>query len=485
MTEEPNAATPPASGSGHERRSTDEATAYWLSLSVNARLNALQILDKPDPVRELDPDHYDVAAVRTPSRRVRVYRRGDVWRCRVDRDNTQDNPCGHILAALVHRGDVARPNTAPSVWVKGREGRDQATEADAWRKVPMRAPELLAQLLRESLPTLAPEPGAATSRLGGRPRKPAYPQVYQAVLRVLHRQNLHAARGLMDAGHHREHNPYGGVGAATLSRFLSDPATTLLLEQILALTTWPVRPYETLLHPDGTGLTEQRFSSYFDERYAKKDNERREHHWTYAEILWTYRYTMIAALYSQQGPFGEAPLLIPLLERARLLLDVRELGGDKAYDANYIFQYARAHGIDAQVKTRRTPKGGRLSHRTAARKRAIEAATLDPFGYAAKANRRNNAETGNHAFKAILGDQIYSKNPTAQRNEILCMAIAYNLTRLVYVEEDQGVRVEFAGGLGRIGPGHWLSLEVLRTQMTVPGRARPEWTQPRREQGES
>jgi hypothetical protein len=31
---------------------------------------------------------------------------------------------------------------------------------------------------------------------------------------------------------------------------------------------------------------------------------------------------------------------------------------------------------------------------------------LDPKGFAAKANRRNNAETGNHAFKAILGDQI-------------------------------------------------------------------------------
>jgi hypothetical protein len=34
----------------------------------------------------------------------------------------------------------------------------------------------------------------------------------------------------------------------------------------------------------------------------------------------------------------------------------------------------------------------------------------DPDGHAAGANRRNDAETGNHAFKAILGDQLYSKN---------------------------------------------------------------------------
>ena len=36
---------------------------------------------------------------------------------------------------------------------------------------------------------------------------------------------------------------------------------------------------------------------------------------------------MIAAIHAQQGPFGEAPWLIPLLERARLMLDIGELGG--------------------------------------------------------------------------------------------------------------------------------------------------------------
>jgi hypothetical protein len=38
---------------------------------------------------------------------------------------------------------------------------------------------------------------------------------------------------------------------------------------------------------------------------------------------------------------------------------------------------------------------------------------IDPEGFAAKANRRNNAETGNYAFEAVLRDQIYSKHPLA------------------------------------------------------------------------
>ncbi|MFO1532416.1 MAG: hypothetical protein ABR562_01755, partial [Thermoplasmatota archaeon] len=75
---------------------------------------------------------------------------------------------------------------------------------------------------------------------------------------------------------------------------------------------------------------------------------------------------------------------------------------------------------------------------------------IDPDGYAAKANRRNNAETGNHAFKQFLGDQIYSKSAQAQRSEILCMCIAYNLTRLVLVETLLATQVDFEGGISRL-----------------------------------
>lgn len=472
---------------------------YWSSLPGNVVQNTLRILDHEDAVHQHDPDHYDVVSLRTPGRRVRVHRRGDLWRCRVDRVNNQDRPCGHILAVLVYRGDVDLPNTAAQVWRKGDDGRDHGLEARAWQLVPQRAPELLAQLLGSALPVLAPASQKPATPLGGRPPKPLYPLVYQAVIRVLFRQNLHATRGLVNTSHHRQQNPYGAVGAATLSRFLSNPEHTELFEKLLALTTGPVRPYETLVHPDGTGLTEQHFSAYFDERYRRRKKEKtppevdpafmgppkpalekaeeaRKHKWTYAEILWTYRYTLIAALHTQQGPFGEAPWLIPLLQRAALTLDIAELGGDKAYDANYIFQYAREHGIDPQIKIRRTPRGGRLSHRTRFRKRVAERARLDPFGYAARANRRNNAETGNHAFKAILGDQIYSLNATAQRNEILCMAIAYNLTRLVYLELHRGTKVDFAAGADGLAKAHWVSLVDLRSLSPSRSKVRPEWT---------
>lgn len=267
------------------------------------------------------------------------------------------------------------------------------------------------------------------------------------------------------------------------------PAYLRSLPRNIVLNSMKILGHEAAVHPDGTGLTGQRFSSYFDERDRRKNKKAKKkegdegkeegprlHNWTYAEILWTYRYTMIAAIHAQQRPFGEAPWIIVVLGRARIMLDIGELGGDQTYQAYYIFGYARRPGIDPQIQFKRNANPTRSNLKKRALKRTFEASRLDQEGYAAKANRRNNAETGNHAFKAILGDQIYSKTATAQRNEILCMCIAYNRTRLIYLGLDQGIDVNFAGGGQVLAKAEWVPLEHLHAQFRGTSTPRPEWT---------
>ena len=132
------------------------------------------------------------------------------------------------------------------------------------------------------------------------------------------------------------------------------------------------------------------------------------------------------------------------------MLNVGEVGGDKAYNAYYLDEYLARQGIDAQFKVKENANPTYSNARKKDFKRRVEEARLDPEGFAAKANRRNNAETGNHAFKAILGDQIYSKSAQAQRCEILCMCIAYNLIRLILVEVERQEMVDFLGGAAHL-----------------------------------
>ncbi len=135
---------------------SEDAAVYLRRLPRNMVQNTMTILDHEDAVRKVDPDHFEVLSLRTPSRRVRVYRRDDLWRCRVDKENNQDRPCSHILAVLIYEGLVDLPNTAATVWTKGKDGRKQTLEAQAWRLVPTKLPDLLARLLREGLSVAAP-----------------------------------------------------------------------------------------------------------------------------------------------------------------------------------------------------------------------------------------------------------------------------------------------------------------------------------------
>lgn len=125
---------------------------------------------------------------------------------------------------------------------------------------------------------------------------------------------------------------------------------------------------------------------------------------------------------------------------------------------HYIFEYARQHGIEAQIKLKANANPGQRGHQNLAYKRTVMEARLDPEGYAAKANRRSNAEAGNHAFKAFLGDQIYSR---------LCMCIAYNLAPLVLLSMDQQVEIDFTDGAKVLARTPWTPLDVLHSTMTV------------------
>jgi hypothetical protein len=435
------------------------------SLPRNMVANTMKILGHEDAILKVNPERWEVYSLRTPSRRVRVRRVGDQYRCASDKRNNQDQPCSHILAVLIYEGVVEIESAARNVYHKNEGGRDHALEEAAWRLVPTKLPELLGRLLREGLPVIEEPP--TINPLGGRPPASLFGLLYQCIMRVAFRHNLRASQGLMASVEHKQHNPYGGFSRSTISKFLGRSDTTEVLEKLLALTTWPAKPFETLVHPDGTGLTEQHFTAFFEEKHHKRA-ERREHQWNFAEFLWTYEYTMIAALYAQRGPFGEAPWLLPLLERASLTLDLRELGADKAYNAYYIYEYAARHGIEPQIKLKKNAStfGGR-GHRNKAYRAYVHESRIDPDAYAAKANRRSNAETGNRAFKAFLGDQIYSTHPVAQRNEILCMAIAYNITRLVVLGIDQGVDVSFAGGAQALAEAQWVDLDTLYRSMTT------------------
>jgi hypothetical protein len=58
-------------------------------------------------------------------------------------------------------------------------------------------------------------------------------------------------------------------------------------------------------------------------------------------------------------------------------------------------------------------------------------------------HQRSNAESTFSAIKRKLGGAVRSKTSVAQKNEVLCKVLAYNLTVLVHAMHELGVEPEF------------------------------------------
>jgi hypothetical protein len=56
---------------------------------------------------------------------------------------------------------------------------------------------------------------------------------------------------------------------------------------------------------------------------------------------------------------------------------------------------------------------------------------------------RSNVETAFFSIKQKLGDSLKSKNPVAQKNELICKAIAYNILVLSQEMFELGIEPNF------------------------------------------
>ena len=58
-------------------------------------------------------------------------------------------------------------------------------------------------------------------------------------------------------------------------------------------------------------------------------------------------------------------------------------------------------------------------------------------------HKRSNAESTFGAIKKKFGESVKSKNRVAQENELFCKFIAYNITVLIHVMFELGIKPEF------------------------------------------
>lgn len=209
------------------------------------------------------------------------------------------------------------------------------------------------------------------------------------------------------------------------TRFLADGKTEEILRVLHAISATAVSHLEATMMIDSSGFQTTSFNDWFSEKH----HVRKEHEWLKMHACVGLNTRIIAAVTVTNKNSHDNTQFKPLIDEVMKHFDVTEVMADKAYDARANYKLTSKYNIRLLVPFRRmdTANSKGVSEWTDAYLFMKE--NREEFD--ALYHRRSNVESTFHSIKSQLGEHIRSKKPEAQKNELYCKAIAYNIKTLI------------------------------------------------------
>ena len=390
----------------------------------------------PETIEKIADDTWTVPS-QTGVGRYRVWTDGVDARCDCkDYDNRQA-PCKHIFAVMELRlKEVGQclSGSAP------KPRRQYAQKWDAYNLGQTKEMRLVDTMLRElvsGIPDVPRLPG-----LHGPKPMSLRDGLYCAILKVYSCMSGRRAVGVYE--NVTERGLLAKVPSfATSSVVLNRPELTPILYHMLHLSALPLAGLEEggAISPDSTGIQTTSFGGWREEKHGEK----REKRWLkFHAIVGTKTHVIIDARVMEANS-ADAPQFGPLLKGAlEVGFHPATVPADKGYLSRDNYTLASELGLQAYIPfkvnsisdAQGSPAWHKAFHLFQANRAEFDKAYF----------LRPNVESVFSALKRKFGENIRSKNPVAQVNEVLCKLIAYNLTVVVHEMFEHGIAPSFVIG---------------------------------------
>lgn len=343
-------------------------------------------------------------------------------------------PCKHILAARHWLVAAEKPLEEKAPLPPIPPVRNRPINWSVYDKAQTEEFHLVHVLLREltaSLPEPAPNPK------GGRPAVPLREQAFSAIQKCYAGFSFRRSQGLRaeaTAKGQLSRTPYWAVG----SRFLCRPDVTADLHRLLAQSALPLMAVERACAVDSTGMRTTRFNYYRKEKY----DPQRQNIWLKMHALVGVETHVIPVIEVTEGSGADSPMFPVLLEKAtKAGFHFEEVYADKAYNGRANYTASAELGIEPFIPFKSNATGKSLGSSAYHRMYLFYRYHREKFD--AHYGQRAQVEATFGALKAKLGEGVASRTISSQINEILCAAIAYNLTILVRQMFERGLLPDF------------------------------------------
>lgn len=161
----------------------------------------------------------------------------------------------------------------------------------------------------------------------GRPRLPLSDMVFASAYKVYvgfsSRRFTSDLREAFVEGHVNSTPHFNSV-----SRYISDPALTDVLKDLIAASSLPLKAIEADFAVDSSGFSTCRYVRWFNRKYGREVDNRE---WVKVHLMCGVNTKIVTAVDVSGWAANDTTYFVPLLERTAAHFGIREVSADKAY----------------------------------------------------------------------------------------------------------------------------------------------------------
>ncbi len=210
----------------------------------------------------------------------------------------------------------------------------------------------------------------------------------------------------------------------SIFNYLEKPELMLILTNMIAESSKPLKAVEVDFAPDSTGFMSSRFDRWYDKKYGKLC---KQHTWVKVHLMCGVKTNIVSAVEIRGKDAQDSPLLPDLLNATAANFKVREVSADKGYSSINNIETIVGHGAVPYIpfKSIHTGAGGGLWAKMYHYFQFKREEFLSHY------HKRSNVESTFAAIKAKFGDHVRSRTDTAMVNEALCKILCHNICCLI------------------------------------------------------
>ncbi len=349
--------------------------------------------------------------------------------CTCEDFDTNRCDCKHIIAARLWRMHRPNPKAVPVAPPDSPKRKTYKQDWPNYDAAQHNEKDHLQDLLADLCASI-PEPAPKGGKKGGRPTVPLRDVAFLSVFKVY--CGMSARRFMSDM---REAHERGGISKPVahtrVIKAMESEALTPILHDLIRRSAAPLAAVEQDFATDSSGFCTNSYTRWFDVKYGEKAQQK----WVKAHINAGVKTNCVAAVEIHGQHTGDCNVLPSLVATTAQTFTVREQSADKAYAATSNFNAVAAVGGTFYPAFKSNTTGGvgglyeKMWHLFCANRE-------DDLAHY---HKRSNVESTFSAVKRLFGEMVRSKTDTAQKNEVLCKFVAYNITCLIHAAYELGV----------------------------------------------